>query len=119
MSIKIVYEEFTELTISNNIFEKVRIIKIDGLKHSELPLEYFNQKYNIFKTQICGNYVLLSTGIFHPGNYIWLTESHIYSKKDFIRRLRFIRKCGEKLRKINKQLKMKSEQKPIRKTIKI
>jgi hypothetical protein len=123
MPIIIKYEELTEI-INDKKIERVKILKIKGLTKEQLPKEYLDQIHNIYCAKTKNNPIWKNKNVLLNKNYscgtsMVLSEKFVYHKSVFLDKLKFIKKCGEKLRKINKQLKLQSEQKPIRKTIKI
>ena len=104
--------------------DHVIINKLSGLVHSKLPNEYLLQKYNFYYGECLGDGDIV-TMAFISNKSSWpcceyiLKERTKYSKKDFISKLIFIKKCGKKLRQINKQIKEESKPKVTKKTIRI
>lgn len=106
MSIVIKYEEIGK--------DKIKILKLNALTKDKLPEEYLKQKYCVYLSNgINGlNEKIKFFDSHTSGKYIIVfLEKETYIKDDFYKRLRFIRKAGKKLTKINKAIKLENEKK--------
>ncbi|MGD9156855.1 MAG: hypothetical protein PVG39_00475 [Desulfobacteraceae bacterium] len=97
---------------------KIEVVKIEALRREELPNQYLNQSYNVFRdTYITtkGKVDALFTIDKKENDELFvLRVGEMYTLKTFQRRMRFIRKCGHKLRKINAAQKKKAEKNNIK-----
>lgn len=99
----------------------VEIIDIIALEKDKLPEEYFKQKYNIWLAKRILPRKTLATKKSKEISRAILKNGDKIEKMEFQKKMKFIRKAGRKLRKINKAIKEKEieRQKPKQKIYKI
>lgn len=92
----------TRKEVLSSGFEGRRIKEIVALKRDQLPLAYFDDTYNVF---LSNNENRLYSGQYHT----IFEVGDFYTESAFQDKLAFVRKSGDRLKKVNDQLKEMKE----------
>lgn len=109
MAINIKVKEYRKLDVVRAEEEiKVEVLKIEALRRNQLPERYIKQYYNVYKdTYMAGRFSIRTVdGLFtHDSEandeIIVLQVGKMYPLEEFQKRIRFVRRSGRKLRKVN------------------
>jgi hypothetical protein len=93
--------------------ERVQVLEIEALPKKDLPHQYLSQSPNCYGSDwLYSTRMIYQDGVNTPSEdyYIELLKRGChYDPQEFARRIEFVRKCGNRLRRINREIKARAE----------
>jgi hypothetical protein len=93
--------------------ERVRVLEVEALPKKDLPYQYLSQAPNCYGSDwLYSTRIIYQDGVNTPNEEYYielLKRGYDYDPEEFNRRLAFIRKCGDRLKRINREIKARAE----------